>query len=171
MTEWFRRKSDKIKTFDKRDTERGQWQKCPSCSEVLYSKSLESNNFICNICRYHFRISSKDYFKLLFDTEDNIEIGEEINSIDHLDSLQTTSAEIERVLKPGGLIRIHYHSHQPKKCEPISINDDCFKKAFNWCKEIKKINMSQTSYSNNLPNNEHYALWSNFYRNHINGLS
>ena len=36
MTEWFRRKSDKIKTFDKRDTKQGQWQKCPSCSEVLY---------------------------------------------------------------------------------------------------------------------------------------
>ena len=43
MTEWFRRKSDKIKTFDKKDTEHGQWQKCPSCSEVLYYKSLENN--------------------------------------------------------------------------------------------------------------------------------
>ena len=40
MTEWFRRKSDKIKTFDKRDTEQGQWQKCPDCGEVLYYKIL-----------------------------------------------------------------------------------------------------------------------------------
>ena len=46
MTEWFRRKSVKIKTFDKRDTERGQWQKCPDCSEVLYYKTLESNKKI-----------------------------------------------------------------------------------------------------------------------------
>ena len=97
MTEWFRRKSDKIKTFNKRDTKHGQWQKCPSCSEVLYSKSLESNHFICNICRYHFRISSRDYFKLLFDTEDNIEIGGEINSIDHLDfeGIKKYSKQIE----------------------------------------------------------------------------
>ena len=84
MTEWFRRKTDKIKTFDKRDTERGQWQKCPNCSEVLYYKTLEDNNFICAVCTYHFRISSKNYFKLLFDSDDNIEIGKDINSVDHL---------------------------------------------------------------------------------------
>ena len=83
MTEWFRRKSDKIKTFDKRDTEHGQWQKCPSCSEVLYYKSLENNNFICTICAYHFRISSKDYFNLLFSNE-AFEIASDISSIDHL---------------------------------------------------------------------------------------
>tara|TARA_X000001036_G_scaffold50595_2_gene40365 strand:- start:1846 stop:2715 length:870 start_codon:yes stop_codon:yes gene_type:complete len=85
MTEWFRRKSDKIKTFDKRDTQQGQWQKCPSCSEVLYYKSLESNNFICTICTYHFRISSLDYFKLLFETSDIVELGHDISSLDHLD--------------------------------------------------------------------------------------
>ena len=84
MSEWFRRKSDKIKTFDKKDTEHGQWQKCPSCSEVLYYKSLQDNNFICTICTYHFRISSKDYFKLLFDNDDNMEIGKEIKSLDCL---------------------------------------------------------------------------------------
>ena len=84
MTEWFRRKSDKIKTFDKKDTEHGQWQKCPSCSEVLYYKSLQDNNFICTICTYHFRISSKDYFKLLFDNDDNMEIGKEIKIQDRV---------------------------------------------------------------------------------------
>ena len=84
MTEWFRRKSDKIKTFDKKDTEHGQWQKCPSCSEVLYYKSLEENNFICTICTYHFRISSKDYFRLLFGEQEVLEIGGDISSIDHL---------------------------------------------------------------------------------------
>ena len=67
------------------DTQRGQWQKCPSCSEVLYYKSLESNNFICTICTYHFRISSLDYFKLLFETSDIVELGHDISSLDHLD--------------------------------------------------------------------------------------
>ena len=85
MTEWFRRKSDKIKTFDKRDTKQGQWQKCPSCSEVLYYKSLEKNNFICTICTYHFRISSSDYFKLLLDSNDVLELADDISSIDHLE--------------------------------------------------------------------------------------
>lgn len=97
MAEWFRRKSDKIKTFDKRDTERGQWQKCPSCGEVLYYKSLKDNHFICTVCTYHFRISSKDYFNLLFDTSDNLEIGEDISSIDHLDfsGIKKYSEQIE----------------------------------------------------------------------------
>ena len=85
MTEWFRRKSDKIKTFDKRDTKQGQWQKCPSCSEVLYYKSLEKNNFICTVCTYHFRISSSDYFKLLLDSNDVLELADDISSIDHLE--------------------------------------------------------------------------------------
>ena len=84
MTEWFRRKTDKIKTFDKRDTERGQWQKCPNCSEVLYYKTLANNNFICTVCAYHFRISSADYFKLLLDSGDILDIGGDISSIDHL---------------------------------------------------------------------------------------
>ena len=97
MTEWFRRKTDKIKTFDKRDTERGQWQKCPSCSEVLYYKTLENNNFICTVCNHHFRISSKNYFKLLFDSDDNIEIGKKISSIDHLnfEGIKKYSDQIE----------------------------------------------------------------------------
>ena len=97
MTEWFRRKADKIKTFDKRDTQQGQWQKCPSCSEVLYCKSLENNNFICTICTYHFRISSKDYFKLLFDKEEALEIGGDISSTDHLnfEGIKRYSDQIE----------------------------------------------------------------------------
>ena len=32
MAEWFRRKSKNIKTFDKRDTKAGEWQKCPECN-------------------------------------------------------------------------------------------------------------------------------------------
>ena len=98
MTEWFRRKTDKIKTFDKRDTQQGQWQKCPSCSEVLYYKSLESNNFICTICTYHFRISSLDYFKLLLEPDDVLELGDDISSLDHLEfkGIKKYSDQIEQ---------------------------------------------------------------------------
>ena len=37
-----------------------------------------------------------------------------VNSIDHVDNLQETSSEIDRVLNPRGLLRIHYHFHLPK---------------------------------------------------------
>jgi len=85
-----------------------------------------------------------------------------VNSIDHVDNLQETSSEIDRVLKPGGMLRIHYHSHLPEKCEPISINDDLFQKSFQWCGELQKIKTSHISYSSSLPENEYYSLWSNF---------
>ena len=41
MTEWFRRKSAKIKTLDKKDIAKGNWQKCTSCGEVLYTGILK----------------------------------------------------------------------------------------------------------------------------------
>ena len=40
MTEWFRRKSQNIKTSTKRDTKEGMWVKCPDCGEVVYSNLL-----------------------------------------------------------------------------------------------------------------------------------
>ena len=42
MTEWFRRKTAKIKTFDRKDIEKGKWQKCTNCGEMLYSGILEN---------------------------------------------------------------------------------------------------------------------------------
>lgn len=45
----------------------GLWQRCDSCHEILYRKTLEKNFFICPRCNYHFRISSRQYVELLLD--------------------------------------------------------------------------------------------------------
>lgn len=45
----------------------GLWQRCDSCHEILYRKTLEKNFFICPRCNYHFRISSRQYIELLID--------------------------------------------------------------------------------------------------------
>ncbi|MEO0093456.1 MAG: acetyl-CoA carboxylase, carboxyltransferase subunit beta [candidate division WOR-3 bacterium] len=45
----------------------GLWQRCDSCHEILYRKTLEKNFFICPRCNYHFRISSRKYVELLLD--------------------------------------------------------------------------------------------------------
>ena len=65
MAEWFRRKSEKIKTSDKREIAEGMWLKCPQCQEVVYRKMLEENHFICTNCTHHFRITSDNYIQLL----------------------------------------------------------------------------------------------------------
>ncbi len=85
MTEWFRRSSDKIKTFSKRDTAEGMWVKCPRCDQVIYKRELLKNKYVCIACSHHFRISSKEYFNLLLDERDNyLEIGKNIRSVDPL---------------------------------------------------------------------------------------
>ena len=65
MVEWFRRSDVKIKTVDKKEIAAGLWVKCPRCNQVTYQRELEKNKHVCNACNHHFRMSSKNYFKLL----------------------------------------------------------------------------------------------------------
>ncbi len=85
MAEWFRRKSEKIKTFDKREIAEGMWLKCPQCQEVVYRKMLEENHFICTNCTHHFRINSDNYIQLLLDNAAYEEIAAKVQSADPLE--------------------------------------------------------------------------------------
>ena len=84
MAEWFRRKSEKIKTLDKREIAEGMWLKCPQCQEVVYRKMLEENYFVCTSCSHHFRINSDNYIFLIVDQNNYEEIGEMVSSVDPL---------------------------------------------------------------------------------------
>ena len=84
MAEWFRRKSEKIKTLDKREITEGMWLKCPQCQEVVYRKMLEENHFICTNCTHHFRITSDNYIQLLMDDGKFEEIAANVQSVDPL---------------------------------------------------------------------------------------
>jgi SAM-dependent methyltransferase len=85
-----------------------------------------------------------------------------VNAIDHVDDLPRTAAELQRVLKPGGLFRMHVHYHAPTKCEPIHIDDRLFQDLFHWCKNLKKLKETRQSFSMELPADQSFALWSNF---------
>ena len=89
MTEWFRRKSEKIKTFDKREIAEGMWLKCPGCSEVVYRKALLEQNYVCIGCSHHYRISSGDYINLLLDDTEFEEFCTNIVSVDPLEFVGT----------------------------------------------------------------------------------
>ena len=84
MAEWFRRKSEKIKTLDKKEIAEGMWLKCPQCREVVYRTMLEENHYICINCTHHFRISSDDYIQLLLDDEEYEEIAQNVQPADPL---------------------------------------------------------------------------------------
>ena len=86
---WFRRKSEKIITFDKREIAEGMWLKCPGCSEVVYRKALQEQNYVCIGCSHHFRITSSDYINLLVDDTEFEEFCTNIVSVDPLEFVGT----------------------------------------------------------------------------------
>ena len=85
-----------------------------------------------------------------------------VNSIDHVDNVRETAKEIRRILKPGGLLRMHVHYHRATTCEPVEIDDDLFQELFGWCGDLTKIRASKKVDSTDLPDHESFALWSNF---------
>jgi len=91
MTEWFRRKSKNIKTFDKRDTKVGEWQKCPECNEFIYKTVLKSNYYVCPSCTYHYRLNSDEYIKLLIDNNEFEEYESDVESNDPLNFVSNKS--------------------------------------------------------------------------------
>ena len=96
MAEWFRRKSEKIKTLDKKEIIEGTWLKCPQCQEVLYRKMLEDNHYICTNCTHHFRITSGDYIQLLLDDREYEEIAKNVQSADPL-NFQATKNYVDQI--------------------------------------------------------------------------
>ena len=96
MAEWFRRKSEKIKTLDKKEIAEGMWLKCPQCQEVVYRKMLEENHYICTSCTHHFRITSNDYIQLLLDDGKYEEIAGNVQSVDPL-NFQATKNYIDQI--------------------------------------------------------------------------
>ena len=66
---WFQRKSAGIKTSSsgRNDVPDGQWVKCGGCGETVNRREIEKQDMVCPKCDYHFKMSSTDYFDLLFD--------------------------------------------------------------------------------------------------------
>jgi len=81
--DWFKRKKG-ISTNEKKEIPGGLWVKCPRCGEIIYRPELQKNLNVCSKCDYHFRISSNDYIKYLFDKNSFMEFGQNIKPGDPL---------------------------------------------------------------------------------------
>ncbi|MEO0114476.1 MAG: acetyl-CoA carboxylase, carboxyltransferase subunit beta [candidate division WOR-3 bacterium] len=83
----------------------GLWQRCDSCHEILYRKTLEKNFFICPRCNYHFRISSRKYVELLLDQGSLLEFDADMVPTDPLDfpnyDAKIKEAQAKTALKEG----------------------------------------------------------------------
>ena len=84
---WFKRikKGINTKTSEKKETPEGLWNKCPDCGLITVALELEENLHVCPKCNHHFRICSEEYFKILFDEGQYVELFENIRSRDMLE--------------------------------------------------------------------------------------
>ncbi len=84
---WFRRQQAGIRTdsSDRNEVPEGQWTKCPACGEIINSRLLEENQYVCPKCGHHFPLSSAGYFDLLFDDAKYQLFDAELFSVDALE--------------------------------------------------------------------------------------
>ena len=65
---WLSRVRNSLSSFQaKRDTPDNLWTKCPSCSEMLFTKEYEDNFAVCPRCDHHGRIGADARLALLMD--------------------------------------------------------------------------------------------------------
>jgi acetyl-CoA carboxylase carboxyl transferase subunit beta len=104
---WFRRVKDGIltRTEDKTEAPDGMWSKCPDCKTATHHRALEENMFTCPECGYHYRISSKEYFSVVFHDAPLKELFLELSPGDPLDFEDTKSYpdRLEATRKKTGL--------------------------------------------------------------------
>ena len=89
---WFKRKTKGIltPTADKKESPDGLWYKTPQ-GKLVYTQVLKENAYVSPEDGYHVRIGSKEYFELLFDENEFIEIAPQITSTDPLQFFDSQS--------------------------------------------------------------------------------
>jgi acetyl-CoA carboxylase carboxyl transferase subunit beta len=83
---WFKKEKKPKEPIEQKATAipEGLWIKCDDCKEIIYRKEVEQNFHVCPKCGYHFRLSARQRFELLFDEGAYKEFAGEIRSGDPL---------------------------------------------------------------------------------------
>jgi acetyl-CoA carboxylase carboxyl transferase subunit beta len=82
---WFRKEKKPKEAVDRQVAiPEGLWVKCDDCKEIVYRKEVEANFNTCPKCAYHFRLTARERFEILFDDDKYKEFATEIRSGDPL---------------------------------------------------------------------------------------
>ena len=83
---WFKRlkKGITTPTSERKETPEGLWTKCPECNYICTVNDLKEALFVCPKCNYHHRIGSAEYYEILFDNNQYLELFDNIRSKDFL---------------------------------------------------------------------------------------
>lgn len=103
---WFNRLKDGIQTAtrNKREAPEGLWYKCKRCKETITVKELKENYYKCTSCNYHKRITSREYFEIIFDGHYEL-FFEDLIAADPLnfEDLKPYKERLESAVKKTGL--------------------------------------------------------------------
>jgi acetyl-CoA carboxylase carboxyl transferase subunit beta len=87
---WFRKEKKPKEAVEKQTAiPEGLWIKCDECKEIVYRKEVEQNFNVCPKCGYHFRLSARERFAILFDDAQYKEFAGNIRSGDPLEFKDT----------------------------------------------------------------------------------
>ncbi|HWS71289.1 MAG TPA: carboxyl transferase domain-containing protein, partial [Thermoanaerobaculia bacterium] len=87
---WFRKEKQPKEAVEKQVAiPEGLWIKCDDCKEIVYRKEVEANLNVCTKCGYHFRLTARERFEILFDDNKYKEFATDIRSGDPLEFRDT----------------------------------------------------------------------------------
>src|SRR6266540_6981172 len=88
---WFRKEKKPREAVEQKQVAipEGLWVKCDDCKEIIYRKEVEQNLNVCPKCGYHFRLTARERFEILFDDNKYKEFAAEIRSGDPLEFRDT----------------------------------------------------------------------------------
>ena len=87
---WFRKEKKPKEAVEKQTAiPEGLWVKCDECKEIVYKKEVEANLNVCPKCNYHFRLSARERFEILFDDDKFKEFASDVRSGDPLEFRDT----------------------------------------------------------------------------------
>jgi acetyl-CoA carboxylase carboxyl transferase subunit beta len=88
---WFKRLKEGITTStkEKKETPEGLWYKCTKCKKIATMQEHEANSHVCVNCGHHERISSEQYFEIIFDDGAYTELQEGLIGGDPLNFVDT----------------------------------------------------------------------------------
>ncbi len=88
---WFKRIKEGITTStrEKKETPEGLWYKCPQCKKLSSSNEHAAALYVCPACDHHEKIGSREYFEILFDNNEFVELNENMIAGDPLDFSDT----------------------------------------------------------------------------------
>ena len=82
---WFRKEKKPREAIEKQvSIPEGLWIKCDDCKEIIYRKEVEQNLNVCTKCGFHFRLTARERFEMLFDDSAYKEFATNIRSTDPL---------------------------------------------------------------------------------------